>query len=93
MKLPDPPPSRTTDDILRLAFHAIDPVVFPAPSWLLDAEAIDGADASHASLLVEKHAAHVALLESDREKQAYLQGALDAALMLAAETMPGPEEP
>ena len=83
MKLPDPLPTRTTDDIIRLAFHAIDPEVFPAPSWLLDAEAIDGADASHAELLVEKHAAHVAKLDSDREKQAYLQGVLDAAFMLA----------
>jgi predicted ribonuclease YlaK len=28
----------TTDDIVRLAFHAIDPAVIPAPSWLLDAD-------------------------------------------------------
>ena len=85
MKLPDPPPTRTTDDIMRMAFHVIDPEVFPAPSWLLDAEVIDGADASHAELLVAKHAAHVARLDSDREKHAYLQGALDAAHIRAAE--------
>ena len=42
--------------------------------------------ASHAGLLVEKHAAHVAKLDSDREKQAYLQGVLDAAYMVAADT-------
>jgi hypothetical protein len=93
MKLPDPLPTRTTDDIIRLAFHAIDPEVFPAPSWLLDAEAIDGADASHAELLVEKHAAHVAKLDSDREKQAYRQGVLDAAFMLAQDATTVTEEP
>jgi hypothetical protein len=92
MKLPDPLPTRTIDDIVRLAFHAINPEVFPAPSWLLDAETIAGADASHAELLVEKHAAHVAKLASDREKHAYLQGVLDAALMQAADTSPGSEE-
>jgi hypothetical protein len=86
MKLPDPLPTRTIEDIVRLAFSAIDPDVFPAPTWLLDAEAIDGVDASHAGLLVEKHAAHVAKLDSDREKQAYLQGVLDAAYMVAADT-------
>lgn len=86
MKLPDPLPTRTTDDIIRLAFHAIDPEVFPAPSWLLDAEVIDGADANHAELLVAKHTADVAKLGSDREKHAYLQGALDAAFMRAADT-------
>ncbi len=65
----------------------------PAPAWLLDAEAIDGVDASHAGLLVEKHAAHVAKLGSDREKQAYLQGVLDAAHMVAAETALDPQGP
>jgi hypothetical protein len=93
MKLPDPLPTRTTDEIIRLAFHAINPEVFPAPSWLLDAEAIDGTDASHAALLVEKHATHVAKLDSDQEKQAYLQGVLDAAFMLAQDATTVTEEP
>jgi hypothetical protein len=93
MKLPDPLPTRTTDEIIRLAFHAINPEVFPAPSWLLDAEAIDGTDASHAELLVEKHATHVAKLDSDQEKQAYLQGVLDAAFMLAQDATTETAEP
>ena len=91
-KLPVPLPSRTTEDILRLAFHAIDPDVFPEPSWLLAAEAIDGRDADHAALLVEKHNAAVMELPSDREKHAYLQGALDAAAMMAADAIPEAEE-
>ena len=91
-KLPVPLPSRTTEDILRLAFHAIDPDVFPEPSWLLAAEAIDGRDADHAALLVEKHNAAVMELPSDREKHAYLQGALDAAAMMAADAVPEAEE-
>jgi hypothetical protein len=67
--------------------------VFPAPSWLLGAETIAGADADFAALLVERHAAEVAKLGSDREKHHYLQGALDAAFMLAADSSPGAGEP
>jgi hypothetical protein len=50
-------------------------------------------DASHAELLVAKHAADVAKLDSDQEKQAYLQGVLDAAFMLAQDATTETAEP
>ncbi len=39
-KIPQKVVSRTTEDIVQMAFHAIDPDVFPPPSWLLDVKAI-----------------------------------------------------
>lgn len=38
--LPRASPSRSLEDICRLAFTLIDPLLFPAPSWLLAVEAI-----------------------------------------------------
>ena len=79
-KLPEDPPSRTTEEIIRLAFHSIDPDVFPAPSWLMDEAAIDGKDAELAELaelIFAQHAEEVTALGSDRDKYHYLQGVLD----------------
>ena len=81
-ELPEEIPSRTAEDIIHLAFHAIDPDVFPAPSWLLSVEVIDGADLHHAELVFAQHSRHVAELANDRLKHEYLQGALDAAVMV-----------
>jgi hypothetical protein len=75
--IPQKVANRTTEDIIRMAFNAIDPDVFPAPSWLLDVEAIDGCDADHATLLMERYADAVAGLGSDREKLHFFQGVLD----------------
>lgn len=84
-KLPDETPARTSEEIIRLAFHAIDPEIFYAPSWLLNVEAIDAVDLHHAELIVAQHSVHVAALEDDRLKYGYLQGVLDAAAMTAAD--------
>ena len=50
-KLPEDPPSKTTEEIIRLGFYTIDPDVFPAPSWLMDEAGIDGKDAELAELI------------------------------------------
>jgi hypothetical protein len=76
-KLPEDPPSRTTEDIIRLAFHSIDPEVFPSPSWLMEEAAIDGKHAELAELVFARHAEEMTALGSDREKHHYLQGVLD----------------
>lgn len=79
--IPQKVASRTTEDIIRMAFHAMDPDVFPPPAWLLDVAAIDGRDADHATLLIERYAGTLAGLGSDREKHAFLQGVLDVSCM------------
>ena len=88
-QLPKEPGFQSTKEIIRLAFSVMDPEVFPAPSWLLNAEAIDSRDADHAILLIDKHRAALAALENDRLKHAYLQGILDAHHSLQAETEDG----
>jgi hypothetical protein len=84
-KLPEDPPSRTTEDIIRLAFHSIDPEVFPSPSWLMEEAAIDGKDAELAELVFARHAEEVTALGSDRERHHYLQGVLDGHWIKEAE--------
>ena len=46
-ELPQEIQLRTTEEITCLAFHIIDPSVFPSPSWLIDGEGIDWRDADH----------------------------------------------
>ena len=83
--LPQEVSSRTTEEIIRLAFHAIEPELFTAPAWLLGVEAIDAADSHHAELIFAQHSIPVAELTDDRQKLAYLQGVLDAALIVEAD--------
>ena len=84
-ELPQEVPSRTAEEIIRLTFHAIDPAVFPSPSWFLNVEEIDGANLHYAELIFAQHSDHVAALENDRLKHGYLQGVLDAAAMVEAD--------
>jgi hypothetical protein len=84
-ELPKEPALRSSEDIVRLAFSVMDPDLFPAPSWLLDVEAIDSRDTDHAALLIEKHGVALATLDSDRLKHAYLQGTLDAHHLMKVE--------
>jgi hypothetical protein len=94
--LPEEPVPLSTEDLVRFAFCVMDSDLFPAPSWLLGAGALDSRDADHVVLLIDKHQAAVVGLESDRLKQAYLQGVLDALHALktgpTAEVADGPEE-
>ena len=78
-KLPFEVPTRTPEEIIRLAFSGIDPEIFDAPSWQLEVEAIDAADLHHVLSIVALHGADVAQLPDERSKRGYLQGVLDAA--------------
>jgi hypothetical protein len=91
--LPDDPKERSTEEIVRLAFSLIDPLLFPAPSWLLSVSCISERDVSHAALLAEKHTHPVAALSSPIEKIHYLQGVLDAFHMEAASAAGDDDDP
>lgn len=75
-ELPQKIARRTTEEIIRLAFHTIDPEVFPPPPWVAE-EAVDGRDADHATQLIERHSDAVAALGTHGEKHAFMQGLLD----------------
>ncbi len=66
--------SRSLEDITRLAFTLIDPITFPAPSWLLGEDAIPAADFSHANLIVEKHRKKIEAIENIHLKGACVSG-------------------
>jgi hypothetical protein len=78
-ELPQPPSTPSLEDIVRLASTMIDPDLFPAPSWLLDVEAIDAKDVDHATRLAEQHRDEVHSYEYVALKQHYFQGVLDWA--------------
>ena len=78
-ELPKPPPVRSLDEIVRLAFILIDPNLFPEPSWLLHVEAIDLKDADHATRLADQHRDKVQAFEHVELKLAHFQGVLDLA--------------
>ncbi len=82
-KLPEEPASRSLEEIVRLAFSLIDPLLFPPPSWLLLVEELDLKDADHARLLADQHCEAVNALDDAELKVAYLGGVLDAQMMLA----------
>jgi hypothetical protein len=82
-KLPEAPANRSLEDMVRLAFSLIDPLLFPPPSWLLTVEELDLKDADHARRMADQHREEVNALESAELKIAYLGGVLDAQMMLA----------
>ena len=84
-ELPKAPSNRSVEDILRMAFALIDPVVFPTPPWLLASDAISAVVADHASRIAKQHRESVASLESTEGKLAYFGGVLDAQFMLEAD--------
>ena len=81
--------NRSTEDIARLAFTMIDPLIFPAPSWMLKVEELDARDIDHARLLADVHRESIEALGSAEEKLAYLQGVLDAQMMEAEDRSAG----
>jgi len=84
-KPPQDVPKRSTEEIIRLGFHLIDPGVFTAPTWLLLAEVIDSADYHHAEQVAARHSAQVAELEHDQLKSNYLQGVLTITAIMEAD--------
>jgi hypothetical protein len=86
--LPVEIPNLSMEDILRLAFYLIDPLVFPAPPWLHVAEELDMKDLNHAHLHAGNHREIVDSLKLAEEKINYFNGVLSAQTMLEAETRP-----
>ena len=70
------------EDIVRLAFSLIDPVIFPSPSWIGMVESIDSKDIEHARSIAGQHCERVSGYGSIECKLAYLQGALDYVAMM-----------
>ena len=81
--LPIDAPTRSIEDIIRLAFSLIDPDLFPSPSWMLTIEELELRDIEHARLVASVHAEEVNALTSTELKLAYLAGVLDAQVILA----------
>ena len=79
--LPEEMPPRSVEEIIRMAFHLMEPDVFPAPTWMLFTEQITEAEASVARDCIERHQAALKDCESDALKQVYLQGVLDVEYM------------
>ena len=76
---------RTTEDILRLAFTQIDPLIFPAPAWMLAVEELDPKDVDHAMVVAGLHRETIEALKSVTDKLAYFGGILDAQAVVEAQ--------
>ena len=87
--LPECECQRSSEDIVRLALTMIDPELFPAPSWMLNVEALDMRDTDHARLLADQHADPINGLATVQEKLAYAGGMLDANFKLEADMKSG----
>lgn len=77
-KLPVVTESRSIADIVRLAFHLLDPDLIPMPSWMMGEEDFDFRDFEHAAHQVDLHREAYGGLQSPAEKLAYIEGVLDA---------------
>jgi len=75
---------RNREDLVRLAFSGIDPLLFPPPSWLLDVDVINISDVAKAHLLEDRYRDRVRGYHDHRLQLAYFQGALDAAHLIDA---------
>ena len=84
------PPSmvseRNMEEILRLAFHLIDPLVFPVPGWVLNEEELPYRDIDHAKEHAARHRDDVMALKGAEEKHAFLEGVIDGHSDLARES-------
>ena len=80
-KLPGEETARTLEDIARLAFTLIDPLLFPAPAWMLKADVIDGRDLDHARRIADQYREKVESYEHVQQKLAYFGGVLDALFL------------
>ena len=79
---------RTVSEIIQLAFHLIDPVVFPSPTWLLVADELTVSEADHGRRVADQHRDAISALPSSDEKHAYFAGVLESQQLM--ETMDDP---
>ncbi|MCU0781120.1 MAG: hypothetical protein MUF04_08480 [Akkermansiaceae bacterium] len=84
-KIDAPDRQRSMEDIVRLAFTLIDPVLFPAPAWMLFVETVDVRDLDHARLIAGQHRENVMANEDVVLKINYFAGVLDALAMQEAD--------
>lgn len=82
--LPGQQERASLEDISRLAFTLIDPLLFPAPPWLLRSTSIPIADAELARRMYLEYLDTVEGMENDHLKLAYFAGVLDAQAMTDA---------
>ena len=54
-KLPVEMPTRSMEDIVRLAFSLINLDLFPPPSWMLAVEELEFRDVEHARMVADLH--------------------------------------
>ena len=73
--------ARSGEDLMRWAFTLIDPILFPAPPWLLAIQPNE-IERQTAELVASIHRVHLEAMESPEEKLAYAAGALDGQSML-----------
>ena len=85
-EFPEADRKRSLEDIARFAFTLIDPVLFPAPPWLLATEVIDAATADHARRMADQYREKVEAIRTTEEKLAYFGGALDAQCKIEADS-------
>lgn len=84
-ELPAEKSTQSLEDITRLAFTFLDPVLFPAPSWLLGEQVIDTVVCNHASCIAERHRTELEMYLSPQEKLSYFAGVLDASYLMDQE--------
>lgn len=82
--LPHEIPKRTMEDILRLSFTLIDPLLFPPPPWMHALEELDMKDVAHAHQHAEVHREVIESLGGTEEKIHYFNGVLSAQAALEA---------
>ena len=76
-KLPETTASRSIEDIVRLAFHLLDPNLIPMPAWAFAEEDFEYRDFEHAVQHMDLHRDVYLGLESPGEKLGYIEGVLD----------------
>jgi hypothetical protein len=87
--LPEDESIISLEDMARLAFTLIDPLLFPAPPWMLTVETLELKDVDHARRIADQHRDQVEALGSAEEKHHYFAGVLDAQVMLEADMKSG----
>ena len=68
------------EDITRLAFTFIDPLLFPPPPWLLPVEVLDLRDIDHARMIANRYRGKIMLMENTVLKLQYFAGVLDGVV-------------
>lgn len=79
-KLPESTAPRSIEDIVRLAFHLLDPDLIPMPAWMTvgEEDSFDFRDFEHAKHLLDLLGQEYLGLGSPAEKLSFIEGAVNA---------------